>query len=75
MAKDLETEGKTLAEALLAWGDPAAVAEMIQLAKEGYDGPLIVILGEPAGEYERKVLRYQELRSQRRRQHAKPNPD
>lgn len=64
MAKDSKTEGKTLAEALLAWGDPAAVAEMIQLASEGCDGPQIVILGEPAGEYERKVLRYQELRSQ-----------
>jgi DNA-binding winged helix-turn-helix (wHTH) protein len=35
---------------------------MTQLAKEGYDGPLIVILGEPSGEYERKVFRYQALR-------------
>ena len=64
MAKDSRTEGKTLAEALLAWGDPAAVAEMIQLAEGGYDGPIIIFLDGPKSEDERKVFRYQELRSQ-----------
>ena len=64
MAKDSRTEGKTLAEALLAWGDPAAVAEMTELAEGGYDGPGIFSLEGPVTGCERKVFRYQELRSQ-----------
>jgi DNA-binding winged helix-turn-helix (wHTH) protein len=63
LAEDSKTKGKTLAEALVAWGDPAAVAEMLSLAEEGYDSPLmIIILGAPPSEYERKTFRYQKLR-------------
>lgn len=54
----------TLAEALLRWGDSTLVAEMTQLAKDGYDGPLIVLVPGPASTYERNVLRYRELREQ-----------
>ena len=64
MAKDSRTEGRTLAEALLAWGDPAAVAELTELAEAGYDGPGIFSLEGPATACERKAFRYQELRSQ-----------
>jgi DNA-binding response OmpR family regulator len=56
------TAGLTLADALVRWGDPAAVAEVTRLAGEGYDGPLIVLVPGPATEYERNVFRYRELR-------------
>jgi DNA-binding winged helix-turn-helix (wHTH) protein len=58
------TEPQTLADALLAWGDPEAVAEMTHLAQEGYNGPRLVILGGPETTSERNVSRYQSLRAQ-----------
>jgi hypothetical protein len=57
-------EGKTLEDALLTWGDPAAVTEMVRLAREGYHGPAIIVLGVPETEAEQKIFRYRSLREQ-----------
>jgi hypothetical protein len=55
------TEPQTLDGALLIWGEPAVVAEMSQLAREGCDGPQILQLEVGSN---RDVFRYRELREQ-----------
>lgn len=57
------TEPQTLAKALMVWGDPAAVAEMTRLAKEGYDSHLLTV-GRPETESDRNALRYRGLREE-----------
>ena len=37
---------------------------MVWLAKEGYDGPLVMVVPGPETEYARGVMRYRELRTQ-----------
>jgi hypothetical protein len=54
----------TLEEALRRWCDPEAVAQMVWLAKEGYDGPLVMVVPGPETEYARGVMRYREIRTQ-----------
>lgn len=62
----LVIEGQPLGEALLTWGDPAAVAEIKQLEREGYAGPRMWIVEGPVTEDDRKGFRYDELREQLR---------
>jgi Transcriptional regulatory protein, C terminal len=56
------THPLSLFEAMSTWGEPAAVAVMTRLVKDGYDGPSCGFLGGPETEYERNVSRYRELR-------------
>lgn len=51
----------TLQEALLRWGNQAAVTEMLELKKKGYDAPILVI-GRTETEDDRKAFRYRKLR-------------
>lgn len=58
-----EPEGVTLEEALRHWCDPTRAQEMLRLDKDGFRGPLmIMVLGGSESEYERNVMRHCSLR-------------